>query len=114
MMSILIDRLRELPAIRALRERLPLLQVVGVTPERLTPAQRELMRRFREGIASALGVPPEAIREDVLERWIIEWTKAFVKPEYWAMRAELGYEFGRELGRLLAEAGVKVKAGAHY
>jgi len=48
-----------------------------------TPAQKTLMRRFKEGIASALGVPPEAIKEGPVEKWVKEWTKAFVKPEYW-------------------------------
>lgn len=79
-----LDRIRERPLIRRIRSRFPFLQVVGVTPETLTPAQRELMEKFRRGIADALGVPPEAIREDVLARWVVEWSKAFVKPEYWA------------------------------
>jgi len=75
-------------------------QKVGVTPETLTPAQRRLMEEFRRGIASALGVPPEAIREEPLEKWIVEWTRAFVKPEYWAQ----GYELGRQLGNILRPA----------
>jgi len=89
----LVVRLRErleavFPALRAfprLALRIPLFgQVVGVTPETLTPAQKALMEKFKRGIATALGVPPEAIREEVLAKWIIEWSKAFVKPEYWA------------------------------
>jgi len=48
-----------------------------------TPQQRELMEKFKVGIAEALGVPPEAIREDIVERWFIGFARAFVKPEYW-------------------------------
>jgi len=58
-------------------------QFVGVTPETLTPAQKALAEKFKVGIASVLGVPPEAIREEVVEKWVIQWSKAFVKPEYW-------------------------------
>jgi len=58
-------------------------QVIGVTPETLTPAQKALAEKFKVGISSILGVPPEAIREEVVQKWVIEWSKAFVKPEYW-------------------------------
>jgi hypothetical protein len=49
----------------------------------LTPAQKALIEKWKRGIASALGVPPEAIREDVAERWLEHWIKALVKEEYW-------------------------------
>jgi hypothetical protein len=86
------------------RKRTPILdrlrgQKVGVEPSGLTEAQRRLGEEFRRGIAEALGVPPEAIREEPLERWIIAWTKAFVKPEYYAQ----GRALGRELGQILRE-----------
>ena len=79
-------------------------QRVGIEPGKLTKAQRRLAQKFREGIAEALGVPPEAIREDVVERWIVEWTKAFVKPEYWhTYGIILPNEFEvKELGRNFA------------
>jgi hypothetical protein len=76
-------------------------QKVGTTPETLTEAQKRLMEEFRRGIASALGVPPEAIREEPLQKWIIEWSKAFTKPEYWAE----GYELGRQLGEIIRSSG---------
>jgi len=60
-------------------------EYIGITPETLTPAQRELMERYKSAIATVLGVPPEAIREDMAARWVIEWSKKLVKPEYWKM-----------------------------
>lgn len=49
---------------------------------------RNLAEEFRRGIASALGVPPGAIREDVVEKWVREWAKAFIKPEFWRRYVE--------------------------
>jgi len=51
----------------------------------LTPEQKALIEKWKRGIASALGVPPEAIREDVAERWLEHWVKALVKEEYWPL-----------------------------
>ena len=93
---------RKTPILDMLRERGILGQKVGVTPETLTEAQKRLAEEFKRGIASVLGVPPEAIRQDVVEKWVIEWSKAFTKPEYWAQ----GYELGRQLGEILRSAGV--------
>jgi len=47
------------------------------------PEQRTLIEKYRQSLARAIGVPPEAIREDVAEKWLINWLKALVKPEYW-------------------------------
>ena len=59
-------------------------QVVAVSPgATLTPSQRTLARKFKEGIASVLGVPPEAIKEGIVEKWVKNWSKAWVKSEYW-------------------------------
>ena len=70
------------------RRRAPLLELFkgqeALTLEALTPEQRALAEEFRRGIASALGVPPEAIREDILVKWVKEWSRAFIKPEYYA------------------------------
>ena len=78
----LFPRLKKLPRLLG--------QAVAVTKlEELTPEQRQLMEKFREGIAEALGVPPEAIREDVLIKWVTEWSKAFIKPEYLTMYPEV-------------------------
>lgn len=83
------------------RSRAPILdlirgQKVGVTTEALTESQRRLAEEFKEGMASALGVPAEAIRQEVVEKWIVGWTRAMVKPEYYASEV-------RELGRDIAE-----------
>lgn len=57
---------------------------------------------FRIGMASALGVPPEAIREEVVQKWLVNWTRAFVKPEYWAEVAPTTDRI-RDLGRQMGE-----------
>jgi len=96
-------------AIREFFKRRPILskffgQRAGTTPETLTEAQRRLAEEFRRGIAEALGVPPEAIREEMVERWVIGFTKAFVKPEYWAQAVVTASEWEiRRLGRDIAE-----------
>ena len=59
-------------------------QRTGIGGGTLTESQQQMAEEFRIGMASALGIPPEAIREDLVTRWIVGWTKAFVKPEYWA------------------------------
>jgi len=49
----------------------------------ITPKQKQLIEKWKKGIAEALGVPVEAMREDVAERWLEHWIKALVKTEYW-------------------------------
>ena len=98
----LVTRIRE--RLQALRERVPFLQKVAVSPgSELTPAQKRLAEEFKRGIAEALGVPPEAIKEEPIERWIRRWTAAFVKPTYWTSRTALNevYQLGVELGNIL-------------
>jgi hypothetical protein len=74
-------------------------QKVGTSPETLTEAQKRLMEEFRSGIASALGVPPEAIREEPLQKWVVNWSKAWTKESYW----QQGYELGKQLGEIISE-----------
>jgi hypothetical protein len=47
------------------------------------PEQKALVEKYKRSLATALGVPVEAIREDVAEKWLMNWMKALVKPEYW-------------------------------
>ena len=82
-------------------------EIKGV-PEQL----EDIAKEFREGIAEALGVPPEAIKEEIVAKWVKNWAKAFVKPEYrWTVgiagqadlartARELGYELGRIVRRI--------------
>ena len=68
-----------------------------------------LANRFREGIASALGVPPEYIREDRVRRWVENWAKAWIKPEYWdevlnGVDGNKMENLGFEIGSILASA----------
>jgi len=67
------------------------------------PKLKELAKKFRYGIARAIGVPPEYIREDRVQKWVEEWVKAWVKPEYWSqvlhspsplLVEALGFEIG--------------------
>jgi hypothetical protein len=97
-------------ALRRLEEFFPILkkrpgilfgEKVTVTPGLpLTEAQRRLAEKFGLGIAEALGVPPEAIRQEIVEKWIREWSKAFVKPEFWQQVSE---EDMRNFGRITGE-----------
>lgn len=94
-----------------IRERAPVLDFfrerVGVTTGALTESQRQMAEEFRRGMADALGVPPEAIREDIVQKWIVNWTRAFVKPEYWAEVAPTTDRIralGRELGEVVRSA----------
>lgn len=92
------ERFEERPLLRKLRERIEEFrgEKVAVTPgAKLTEAQKRLAEEFRRGIAEALGVPPEAIREEAVERWVKQWTAAFVKPEYWMQARRMGYELGK-------------------
>jgi len=78
-------------------------QKAGVDHEDLNEAQKRLAEDFRRGLASALGVPPEAIRQDLVEDWVIGWTKAVVDPAFWG-QAE---EFGRALAQILPSRGAE-------
>ena len=74
----------------------------GVTIGGLTESQTQMADEFRRGMASALGVPPEAIREEIVQKWLVNWTRAFVKPEYWAEVAPTTDRI-RDLGRQMGE-----------
>lgn len=50
--------------------------------ECLPPHLQSLAYKYRNAIAEVLGVPPEAIREDIVVRWVKDWAEAYVKPEY--------------------------------
>jgi len=84
-------------------------QKVAVSPGApLTEAQKRLAEEFRRGIAEVLGVPPEAIREEPIEKWVREWTRAFVKPEYtyqinWDALGTVMRQMGNSLGQVLRE-----------
>ena len=72
---------------------------------------KRLAEKYREGIAEAIGVPPEAIREDVVEKRVEEWVKAFTKPEFWNVifgnSDHPAKEAGRQMGYLLKDLGRK-------
>lgn len=93
------------------REKAPVLdffrQKVGLTVGTLTESQKQMAEEFRIGMSQALGVPPEAICEDLVQKWIISYTHAFVKPEYWAEVAPTTdriRDLGRELGEIVRSA----------
>jgi len=47
-----------------------------------TPQEKALIEKWKAGIASALGVPREAIRDDVADQYLGQWLRLLVKPEY--------------------------------
>ena len=59
--------------------------------ECLPPHMQTLAIKYRNAIANVLGVPPEAIREDIVVRWVRDWAEAYVKPEYRSMIRALIY-----------------------
>lgn len=94
------------PIFPIVRERTPVLdffrEKVGVSRGTLTESQKQMADEFRIGMASALGVPPEAIREDLVQKWIVAYTRSFVKPEFWAEVAPTTDKI-RDLGRIMGE-----------
>ena len=50
--------------------------------ECLPPHLQRLAIKYRNAIAEVIGVPPEAIREDVVVKWVKHWMKAYLKPEW--------------------------------
>lgn len=61
--------------------------------ECLPPNLRQLAIKYRNAIANVLGLPPEAIREDVVVKWVQHWVHAYVKPEYWSRLRALLYSY---------------------
>ncbi|HUW45183.1 MAG TPA: hypothetical protein VMW50_05235 [Dehalococcoidia bacterium] len=94
------------PIFPIIREQAPIVdffrQKAGIRTGQLTESQKQMAEEFRIGMSQALGVPPEAIREDLVTRWIVNWTKAFVKPEYWAEVAPTTNRI-RDLGITMGE-----------
>ena len=94
------------PIFPIIREQAPVVdffrQRTGIGGNALTESQKQMAEEFRLGMAEALGVPPEAIREDLVQRWVVNWARAFVKPEYWAEVAPTTGKI-RELGRNIGD-----------
>jgi len=57
-------------------------RILGAVKE-LTPAQKAMVEKWKRRIAMATDVPPEAIDEEVAQRWLTNWMKALIKKEYW-------------------------------
>jgi hypothetical protein len=50
-----------------------------------TSQEKALIEKWKRGIASALGVPREAIREDVADQYLGQWVRLLVKQDYWRL-----------------------------
>jgi hypothetical protein len=50
-----------------------------------TPQEKALIEKWKRGIASALGVPREAIRDDVADQYLGWWVRLLVKQDYWRL-----------------------------
>jgi hypothetical protein len=49
------------------------------------PKEAEALKeKYKRGIAEALGISPEDINEEVVNRWILHWMRAMIKPEAWS------------------------------
>lgn len=93
-----------------LRQKTPLLDKIrgnSLFGNKLTESQQEMAEEFRRGIAEALGVPPETIQQGPVQKWIVNFTKAFVKPEHWKEVApQVGQirNLGKQIGSIIANA----------
>ena len=47
-----------------------------------TPQEKAVVEKLKRSISSALGLPPEALRDDVAEQYLGQWLRLLVKPEY--------------------------------
>ena len=67
----------------------------------IVEGQKDLVARFRAGIAEGLGVPIEAVKEAAVRQWIIDFIKTFVAPEF---RSKIAPRTGQvqELGRSIS------------
>jgi hypothetical protein len=50
-----------------------------------TSQEKALIEKWKRGIASALGVPREAIRDDVADQYLGQWVRLLVKQDYWRL-----------------------------
>jgi hypothetical protein len=59
--------------------------VVGMVFGQLitAPEAERLKEKFKWGIAQAIGVKPEHIRQEVVDRWALHWMRAMIEPAYW-------------------------------
>ncbi|GAI25366.1 unnamed protein product, partial [marine sediment metagenome] len=75
--------------------------------------QRRLAQSFKEGLAQAIGVPPEYINEEPIQKWIINFTRAFIKPEHIketiAPPLRLMKIRGQEIGVIIRESIEKIE-----
>lgn len=76
--------------------------------QNLTPQMKKVAEKFRQGIANALGVPPEEISEEKVKKWVEHWAKAFISPKYWSKygltaQEDVYYQMGYELGEILRD-----------
>ena len=48
----------------------------------LPDTQNDLVQSFREGLAEGLGIPVEAISQEDMKNWLVQYIKAFISPEH--------------------------------
>jgi len=42
---------------------------------------KNLAEEYRRGMAKAMGIPPEEISQERVEKWVKDWARAFLTPE---------------------------------
>ena len=85
---------KEAPLLTVFRQKTGSKAAKKSTASTLTPEEKALMEDFRRGMAEKLGVPPEQINDAVLEKWVVNWSRAFIKPAYWTQQG-----YARRLGQ---------------
>lgn len=82
----------------------------------LPPHLQRLAVKYRNAVANVLGVPPEAIREDVVVRWVTQWAKAYLKPEWQHVIHSLIYNYEKVImkGTYKVDSKTVSYRGVHY
>jgi len=62
---------------------------------------KNLAEEYRKGIAAAIGLPPEAISPEIVDKWVREWSRAFITPE--AFRQIFGHSSPTRVERATEE-----------
>jgi len=83
-----------------------------ISIENLPEEQKRLGKKFREGVASGLGIPADNLSESELMCWILDFARSFMKPDHYDDSiAPTEYEiksFGEKLGQMIRIAIEKI------
>ena len=89
----IIQRIRQRLGVRARLFYLQAVTTLMPTPT-LTSEEKEAMESYKEGVAKFLGVPPEAISNEVAAKWLKRYGAALISPEYLKEHPEVAKKLG--------------------